>query len=368
MIERTIEAIRSSSGTLNRKRAVLGFDGFVDTLVRVVRNKENGQIDTFPLIAEFAGYLLRKVGSSCSLELDEITTKFGGNMPNLAVALAGFGVRVDGIGMLGYPVLNPEFSGLPPACTMHSFANPGTTLALEFDDGKVMLYTPPAERPTWPLILSRIGEDRLSALAADSDLICAVNWGEMDESSRIWSGFLDLAVRQRSTRQRTVLFDLSDCTRREGEEVRSALEIFQSFGLRFKAILSMNENEARFIHHSLFAGKEGGSLESVGGDISERLTSLTIVIHPHDSAMAWEGNHLWRVPTRFIEKPLMSTGGGDTFNAGLCAGLLLELPLAACLACANASASYYIAFGKCPSPPDLLDYLERYRGSFTPAR
>jgi hypothetical protein len=365
MVKTAIEAIRTAPGALSGKRAVLGFDGFIDTLVRVVRDKKGERINTFPRIAEFADYLLRKVGSSCSLELNEITTKFGGNMPNLAAALAGFGLQVDGIGMLGFPAINPEFSGFPSACTLHSFANPGMTLGLEFEDGKVMLYTLPSEKPTWPLILSRIGGKRLNELVKNADLICALNWAEMDESTQIWSGFFDLAVRQTTEKRRTVLFDFSDCTRRDVSEVRSALELLQIYALQFTVILSMNENEARFIHHSLLSKKNGSSLESVGADIHERLKSLTIVIHPHDAAMAWEGNHVWRVPTRFIEKPVISTGGGDTFNAGMCAGLLLELPLAACLVCANASASYYIAFGKYPSPDALLSYLTRHRESFT---
>jgi sugar/nucleoside kinase (ribokinase family) len=109
------------------------------------------------------------------------------------------------------------------------------------------------------------------------------------------------------------------------------------------------------------------SLEALGHDIHARLEPLTVVIHPHDSALAWEGDDTWIVPTHFIEKPILSTGGGDTFNAGLCAGFLLDLPMESCLACANAGASYYITFGESPTPAGLADYVQRHRESFVRA-
>ena len=103
-IKRIIKQIQDAEFTLQGKQVTIGFDGFIDSIVRVVKDrKDQDNFTTFNDMGEFGNYIVSKKGKSCSLELDEQTTKIGGNMPIFAMALGSFGVNVNCIGAMGYP-------------------------------------------------------------------------------------------------------------------------------------------------------------------------------------------------------------------------------------------------------------------------
>ena len=120
--------------------AVIGFDGFVDTIIDVVDKRES--VDSYTriqTIAEFGARISRAAGLSTNFELVPKTTKLGGNGPIMANALLGAGVKITYIGALGKPI-NPVFQGLVDGCEkVVSIIDPGLTDAVEFNDGKVML-------------------------------------------------------------------------------------------------------------------------------------------------------------------------------------------------------------------------------------
>src|SRR5690349_21810769 len=65
-----------------KSKVVAGFDGFVDTIVRVIQEKPAGGPPIyFPTKKGFAEYIIEKEGSSFSLEMDELNVKAGGNTP-----------------------------------------------------------------------------------------------------------------------------------------------------------------------------------------------------------------------------------------------------------------------------------------------
>lgn len=59
-----------------------------------------------------------------------------------------------------------------------------------------------------------------------------------------------------------------------------------------------------------------------------------------------------------IDDSLISTGGGDNFNAGFCLGLLMQLSLPDSLTVGMATSSYYVKYGKSPEIEDLIEYME----------
>ncbi|MDQ7052542.1 MAG: hypothetical protein Q9P14_06495 [candidate division KSB1 bacterium] len=90
--------------------ALMGFDGFVDEIVRLVDKKQNRDQYTFiPTISAFAERLSRAAGKSANVEMRVDTIKLGGNGPIMANAMLQFGLRVTYIGNLGYPDLHPVF-------------------------------------------------------------------------------------------------------------------------------------------------------------------------------------------------------------------------------------------------------------------
>ena len=65
------------------RRIVVGFDGFADTIDRVVRETASGirPESYFPTIRSFGEYLIAQAEKSCSLELKIQARQLGGNLP-----------------------------------------------------------------------------------------------------------------------------------------------------------------------------------------------------------------------------------------------------------------------------------------------
>ena len=100
---------RNSFGELYKS----GFDGYVDTISRVVRRKgADGSVEYFSTIAEFGAHVTAKAGKSASIELRAQQVRAGGNLPLFAKALCALGVEVTAVGAMGWPQLHPAFEEL----------------------------------------------------------------------------------------------------------------------------------------------------------------------------------------------------------------------------------------------------------------
>ncbi len=79
VLDRVLMYLKDADQKESTFRAFVGFDGFVDTLVRPVKiSGGKDQMIFFDTIEEFGAYLESKAGKSCSIELDKITQKMGG--------------------------------------------------------------------------------------------------------------------------------------------------------------------------------------------------------------------------------------------------------------------------------------------------
>src|SRR3989337_3624488 len=121
-----INALKAHGAILREKKITAGFDGFIDTIVKVIKKKQAQKpAFLFTTIKEFGNYIVEKQGTSFSLEVEERSSKLGGNMPIMANALGQLGATVNCVGALGYPQIHPVFKNLSPDCHLYSFADPG---------------------------------------------------------------------------------------------------------------------------------------------------------------------------------------------------------------------------------------------------
>lgn len=355
-----IDTISNSTGILKSKTITAGFDGFIDTIARVIREKEEHRAPSFfNTIKEFGEYVLEKQGASFSLELEERSTKLGGNMPIMANALGQMGIRVNCIGALGHPQLNTIFNQLSSNCNLYSFAEPGTATAYEFSDGKMMMAQMKAiNEAGWEKIKEMIGLETLLRLYGESDMICLLNWSEIDSSTNIWKGILkEVLPKYSANKKQIAFFDLSDCSKRNEQSVAEALDLLQQFGKRASVILSLNKNEADIIHQSLYNKKSDSDFFATGKAIMERLSVNTLVLHSAKEAMAFTNNEQVQANSFFTPEPVISTGAGDNFNAGFCTGQLLGLDLELSVVLANAVSGCYIRKGVSPAIADIIYFL-----------
>jgi pfkB family carbohydrate kinase len=346
----------SSNNSSNQTNALIGFDGFIDKLFRIKKN-ENAY---FEKAFEFGEYILQKKDNNFSLEIEEITTKIGGNAVNLSNALATLGVKNDLLASLGYPTIDPIFQEIHPNCNLISYASPGYAYAYEFANSKIMLAENGGLNTiNWQELKAVIGIEKLANLFEINSLFCLVNWAEIVGMTSILEGILnEILPKLAKNYEKISFFDLSDCSNRNQEEIKKILSIITSFSGYTKVILSLNKNETETVYDALFS-KEVEEFEEKGKRIFEYLKIEKLVLHQAEMSVCFcKNDGVSRVKTLINKKPLISTGAGDHFNAGFCVGILNNFPNKKALQFANATAGLYISSGKSPNLKEVLQLID----------
>lgn len=342
----------------------LGLDGFVDAIIRAVDKRESTEsfsvIQTIPDLAE---RLRRAAGRSTNLELWVERVKLGGNGPIMANAMAAFGVPTTYIGNLGYPHLHPAFAELAGRATVLSIAEPAATDALEFNDGKLMLgKRKPLHDVTWENLVARVGRARLQSLFTESALIGLQNWTMLPFMSQIWRHVLtEICPHLPVTPRRTFFFDLADPESRSAQDIHDALNLIAHFEKYFATYLGLNEKESFAIGEVLgYRGATSGeaAVEEVARYVQAQLKIAGVVVHPRAYAVAASAAGVVRASGPFVERPLISTGAGDHFNAGFCLGKLLGADNEAALQIGVGTSGYYVRTAHSPTLPELAEFLQ----------
>jgi sugar/nucleoside kinase (ribokinase family) len=81
------------------------------------------------------------------------------------------------------------------------------------------------------------------------------------------------------------------------------------------------------------------------------------VIHPRRCAAAATESGVARFAGPFVQRPLISTGAGDHFNAGFCLGRVLGLDLEESLCAGVACSGYYVRTAQSPSAEELAEFI-----------
>lgn len=357
------EIIKKHGLSLASKKVTAGFDGFVDNIVKIIRTK---QLDAPPAMfettVEFGKYIVEKGGTSFGLEVEEHNIKLGGNMPIMANALGVLGVQVNCVGALGYPQTHAVFKHLSSNCHVYSFANPGLATAFEFNDGKIIFSQMATLNSLgWNKIKAIIGIEALLNLYRQSDLICVLNWSEIDTSSDIWRGLLKDVFPYYAVpdKKQVAFFDLSDCSKRSRDTIKEALMLLKEFSRFTQVILSLNKNEARCIHEIFYSEPAPDNFLDLGNRIFENLGIETLLLHSPKKSVALNRKETVSCDTFFVPKPKLSTGAGDHFNAGFTVGQLLNCGLQSSVILANAVSAFYVETGVSPEIKDVVNFLEK---------
>lgn len=356
-IEKLANMLTGLNDKLTNITAVTGFDGFIDIITRpIARGDSRAPIEFYEDIPEFTTFLSTRAGSSCSVELAEYDRKLGGNAPIFANALGKLGVSTTCIGAFGYPEIENVFKDISPNCNIIPVALPGTCTALEFSDGKIMLaLNGEINSMSWDIISKRAGLEKIIDEFSKGKLIGLFNWSETPLASDIWTGIIN-DVLPHISKDKRIIFDFSDCARRKKEEVSGMLDIITEFGRQLATTISMNENETKAIYEAL--GISDNVLLAESGElIRQRLSAEYIILHFHDYSMGFSKDGACKFDTFNIKSPIISTGAGDNFNAGLSLGLLLELSLIDAIIIASMTSSYYVAHGVSPDISGLIGFM-----------
>lgn len=365
----TLEELSKKSSQASNKNVLVGLDGFVDKIIACVdkRTGLGANFSAINTITDFGNRVLAAAGKSTNIEMYTRMEKLGGNGPIMANALLAGGMKVRYLGALGDPTVHPVFAEFAAKTDATTICEPGVTHALEFDDGKIMLgNTVCLENITYDRIVQKMGEGLFLDTLSRMDLIALVNWTMIPHMTAVFNALLDRALPNLGPREngRYFFFDLADPEKRPMGELQEVLSILKRFRAHGHVTLGLNFKEALQVDEAL--GGKGGeqteeSLKALASRIRNAIDVNCVVIHPTSSAACATKEGSWWVQGPYCEKPLITTGAGDHFNAGFMAGTTLGLSPLACLTLAVTFSGHYVRTAQSPSLSDANTFIRNWK-------
>lgn len=327
---------------------LVGFDGFIDSIYRVVKcRKTASAVSYMTKMEEFSDRIIQSHDKSTNLELVLQETRLGGNGPILANALITLGTQVSIIGALGTPDIDPHFLPLQEcAKNCISIAPSGKTDALEFTNGKILLGK---HQSLLTLDEKAFISKKFIELLASSTLFASVNWTMLYGMTEAWK-ILEAEVLPTIPQKPSWMFvDLADPAKRTDDDIKEALETLGKLQNQIKVVLGLNVAEAERVAKVLHCPARAQA-------ICHTLGLEQVVVHAIESAEASDGSST-KIVKGPVVTPKITTGGGDNFNAGYLLGCGLNLRLEECLLLATYTSGYYVAKGKSPTMAELIGFL-----------
>lgn len=362
--------------TTKSLRSLVGFDGFVDSIIHVVDKRHSMRQDDYVrinTIPEFAARCGAAANRSANIELVVIDTRYGGNGPLTSSALGSLGSPVTYIGAVSkendWDSVDPIYQPFADKCEkVIPLCPPGRTDALEFDDGKIMLGKPESvQRATWERIKEVVGLEQVIELIEGVRLISVVNWTLAGGVEGIWDGLCaDVFPRLSDAHRRRVFIDLSDPAKRTDEDIVRAMEKIRSLQRHMPVTLGLNLAEsgrvARVMGVEAYDDEHNRTLSSMVPEAAELIRAKLgldcVVIHQHTGAGGAnaQGESYWFTGP-YTRKPRISTGAGDHFGGGFSFAQMAGLGLGESLAAACGVAGAYVRDAASPTRQRLIQFL-----------
>lgn len=363
----TLEELNAQKNNTTAKKLVVGFDGFVDLIVHPVaqRHGRGEDFDRIETIGAFADRIAAAAGKSANIEVFQMMEKLGGNGPIMANALLNAGFETRYIGALGKPDIHPVFKDFAERTAAVSLTRPGVTTAAEFLDGKLMFGNMASlDDVTFEAVLEAMGEDAFLRLAEEADLMAIVNWTMLPQLSSLMNALIEKVYpKLPANPDRHFFFDLADPAKRSAKDLAQAMAIIARFEQFGKVTLGLNYSESQQVAQvlGLASGERNeNSLCQTAAAIRDHLKIDCVLVHPTEAAACAIDGETCFTEGPMCDKPLITTGAGDHFNAGFMTGRLLGLSPAACLTMAVSFSGSYVRTGKSPSLDELAAFIAGY--------
>jgi hypothetical protein len=354
--------IKVASAAPSRLSGLCGFDGFIDTFVR---------LQTPGSMAEFGPKVAAAAGVATSFPVRHLGDKFGGNAPLFAAALndihAGE-IDVTLIAAMGRGEVLPIFQAALGGKTKRlvTLAAPAYSTCLEFTDGKVMLNDMAAcAEITWERLLESIGPSELDTELKAARFISAVNWGKLPYAGEIWSKLAD-RLTELGVRAKEVFFfmDLAEFETRPAADRHELLARMEAITRQCQTLLSFNLKEAwqmgELFGGDYFGRKDAEGVVELASLLRSNIAVDRVIIHPNDGAACASAAGTVFVPGPYCREPLISTGAGDNFGAGCLAAAMKGLDDTGILLAGNCASGHFVRSGRSASFADMAKLLNAW--------
>lgn len=366
--KRALEELSRKRGNQAGKRALVGLDGFVDTILHLV-DQRSGKGESFKrleTIAEFGRRVSAAAGKSANIEMYPRMEKLGGNGPIMANALVSAGFPVRYVGSLGKPIVHSVFQDFASTTNAISISEPGLTNAIEFTDGKIMMgITRYLEDITYGAIVEAMGEGAFLDELSRSTLVSLVNWTMIPNMTEIFEALLAKALPSLPPVEggRSFFFDLADPEKRSRSDIERALRTISKFEGHGNVVLGLNLAEGQQVSEVFGideTGENAESLKTMAARIRRELNLNMVIVHPKERAACATKEGEFVVEGPYEPKPKITTGAGDHFNAGFMTGQQLGLSPEGCLTVGVCFSGYYVRTAKSPSLNDIDTFLRNW--------
>lgn len=350
-------------------RAVVGFDGFVDEIVYVV-DKRYGpdRYDRLRTLREYGQRIAAASGLSTNVEIVPAWRKLGGNGPIFALGLKKYQAQITYIGCIGESTIDPVFAELAEGSRMIGICDPGQTDAMEFEDGKLIRSKLDSlNQMNWENLTAKLPAGELARLLDEAELFSFNNWTMLPHMSRLWQRILEdvLPLMKTPFQSKTVFFDLADPEKRAAEDIRQGLELIRRFARAgFRTALGLNKKEAceiAAIAGGTFDLRQDDNLRSLTECLAGLMQIDCVAVHPTDRAACVYQGRYSEVSGPYCASPQLTTGAGDSFNAGFVHGLVNGLNGEDCLLLAVATSGYYVRNGKSPTLDQVIAFARLWK-------
>jgi hypothetical protein len=346
-----------------RRSGLCGFDGFIDTFVRLQAPVAS--------MAEFGPKVAAAAGIAASYPVRHQGDKFGGNGPLFAAAMhdihAG-AIDVTYIGALGagevLPIYQDALGG--KLKRLFTLAAPAHTTCLEFTDGKIMLCDMAAcADVTWERLLECVGPSALDAELTAARFISAVNWGKLPHAGAIWS-HLAARLADLGVAAKEVLFfmDLAEFETRPAVDREDLLARLGPITRQCQTLLSLNLKEAwqmgEVFGESYHGRMDADAVAELASLLRSRIAVDRVIIHPNDGAACASAAGTVYVPGPYCREPLISTGAGDNFGAGCLSAAMRGCDDASILLAGNCASGHFVRSGRSASFADMTRLLDAW--------
>jgi hypothetical protein len=347
----------------SKVKVTVGLDGFVDLIIDVVDKRTGSEEYTrVETIADLGARISRAAGLSSNLELVVRQEKLGGNGPIMANAMIEAGFPVTYMGNLGRPAVHPVFAAMAKRCeACYSLAQPGTTDALEFRDGKVMMGKHESlKEVTYDRMLEVVGKEKLRKLWETSNLIALTNWTMIPAQTDIWKRLHKDMGKVKAPKGAVLFTDLADPEKRAGKEIAEAVSFLKNFRKTHRVVLGVNQKESMEVGTALGLQFKAEEIEANAVSLRQALDLDAVVIHPTKNAACATESSSAIFDGPYCQNPKLTTGAGDNFNAGFCKGLLAGLEPVEMLACGVSNSGFYVRNGRSATSKDLVNFVGQW--------
>ncbi len=342
---------------------LLGCDGFVDETYEIVEvRKSLSEFTPMGSLKQFGELLVERGEGGVGVELVPKRRCEGGFGINTGRIAAILGIKPILPGLYGKNAIDPAFVEFEESCELLSLGDPALTLAMEFDNGKLLMTNLEAVSSlTWDDFETFFGEEKLQELFSDLDILGLGYWSLTADFDGFFKGFM----KQYDTIKppRRMFFDFADIKKKSSESFLKSLELIKQYNSKIPMTFSLNEHEVLELCSRIGVEVPELTPEAIASALTvarQKIGFDELVVHTPEFAAASSvaDGEAFAMQER-QSKVIRSAGAGDSFNGGYICASLGDLPIKERLVMANAATAFFVTHATGPTKEELIAQIEK---------